>query len=784
MDTLRDSGELRESVSPGKIQYGAEGPGGTAAIATEANRGELVEILWRGRWIILAAIVVAIGAAVFYLQSTTPLYSASSQIYVDQSGPKILNDGGLSQESSQTGYFLATQCEVIKSMAILSIAAENPDLSQRRTFEASDNLAATLKGGLSVERGKMNDIITVSYECPSPEDAAAAANAVVDAYKRYNDEQRHSTAAEVLKILEHEYKDREAERDEKMKKMVDFRQENGNIELDDRGMHDASFDGQKLQSLTQALTAAQLAEADASASYALAKAAVSSPQRLHELMAASTILSGSNGPVTERAMQETMNPEEFALQSEIEAAESQLEDLSTRLLPDHPDVKFLRSKIARLTQQLTEREAADAAGQGDSITPAQKQFADSYLAAADQRLKLAQAKVQTLNDSFMQSMTRQQQNAINSNNKAATYALLVTDFHRAEDLCDQLDAKMKEVHVGEDTGSMNVTILEVARPSMVPSKPQKGKTLAMAVMLGLTLGMGLAFLNGWMDQRFRSMEDVSSSLGLPVLGAVPQMPGREPASVRGQKAHLQPVSAFAEACRAIRTAIYFGMPDSRAKTLLVTSPLPGDGKSTAASNLAIVMAQAGQKTLILDADFRRPNQHRIFKIDPSIGVCDVLDGKMTLDQAIQPSGIKGVDMLACGPSPTHPSEVLNSQKFADLLQELAGRYDHVVIDSPPIMPVTDARILGAVCDATIFVVRAEKSTRKVSVFARDVLQSVGTNILGVMVNGLSRGRGYYDAAYYQYGYGNRSPAQGDAAAAAGAESAAPQAEPTHDANVV
>ena len=396
------------------------------------------------------------------------------------------------------------------------------------------------------------------------------------------------------------------------------------------------------------------------------------------------------------------------------------------------------------------------------MTPAERSFADSFLGTAESRWRLSQSKAQSLQESFGKSYETQRSRAIAGNNKAAAYALLAADFKRAEDLCNAIDSRMKEIHIGQETGGMNISILEVGRPSMVPSKPQKAKTMGIALMLGLSLGLGLAFLNGWMDQRFRSAEDVSNSLSLPILGAVPQISGRESINIRGQKSHLQPVSDFAEACRAIRTAIYFGMPDSQAKTLLVTSPLPGDGKSTAASNLAIVMAQAGQKTLILDADYRRPNQHRIFEQESTIGSTNVLNGTATLQEAIKPTGIKGVDLLPCGPAPSQPAEILNSQAFADLLQELGKRYDHVVVDSPPVMPVTDARHPRAICDATVFVVRAEKSTRKVSVFARDVLQSVGTNILGVVINGLSRGRGYYDAGYYQYGYGGRSGARRDA----------------------
>src|SRR5262249_30432476 len=154
--------------------------------------------------------------------------------------------------------------------------------------------------------------------------------------------------------------------------------------------------------------------------------------------------------------------------------------------------------------------------------------------------------------------------------------------------------------------------------------------------------------------------------------------------------HNDPMSDVAEAYRTVRTAVYFGQSSGVAKTLLVTSPSPGDGKTTLASNLAIAMAQAGNRILLLDADFRKPTQHKIFELDKRMGLSSVLAGQAKLADAIQHTSVPGLDVLPCGPIPANPSEILNSQTFADLLEQLTGRYDHVLLDSPPVMPVTDA----------------------------------------------------------------------------------------------
>jgi len=220
---------------------------------------------------------------------------------------------------------------------------------------------------------------------------------------------------------------------------------------------------------------------------------------------------------------------------------------------------------------------------------------------------------------------------------------------------------------------------------------------------------------------------------------------------RGQKAYLEPKSVVAEAYRTVRTAVFFGVHYKKAKTILITSPAPGDGKSTVSSNLAITMAQAGQKTLLLDADFRKPMQHNIFQIDSrKEGLSNLLAGAINLKDAIQPGPIENLDILCCGIDIPNPSEVLNSNSFAEVLEDISEQYDRVVIDSPPVGLVADSQILSALCKVTLLVLRAEKSTRRHSQQARDSVLSVGGHILGVIVNDVSRKHGRY--GYYS-GYG-------------------------------
>jgi len=347
------------------------------------------------------------------------------------------------------------------------------------------------------------------------------------------------------------------------------------------------------------------------------------------------------------------------------------------------------------------------------------------------------------------------------NNQVSQYTLLQSEYEQTRKMCDLLDERIKELSVIEETGALNITVLETAEPALEPSEPQKPKAMAMALGLGLFAGVGLALLREWKDQRLRSAEEISALLALPVVGAVPTINvPRGEAGARGQRILTHPDSREAEAFRTLRTAVFFGVPKDEARTIVVTSPAPGEGKSTVVSNLAIAMAQAGQRVLLIDADFRRPTQHKIFNLDRlARGLSAVLAGQMPLEEAIERSGIANLDVLTCGPDVPNPAEIIGSQSFAEVVKRLSEDYDRILIDSPPVAAVTDPLILAALCDVTILGVRAEQSMRRVSMQARDSLASVEARILGVVVNDvpLKSGRyGYYGGYGYRYygQYGN------------------------------
>jgi succinoglycan biosynthesis transport protein ExoP len=711
------------------------------------GQDSLLKIALRHRWLILFSVILFLGLAFGYLQKATPVYTSTSRLFVEQSGPKIISDyeGVMTQSKN----YIYTQAELIKSTPVISSVVDDPQIKRFKTFTQQvspptgstggimgfikeklnlssgkktsfniDNLVVYCKNKLDISVGKKDDLITVSFDSPYPAEAAQFVNALVDSYIKYQTSSKRSTSAEVLKILQKEKIKRDEELENNFKQLLEFTRENGAISLDN---NDAHIVFKRLSKLTLALTDAQLDTISAKADYQAVLTMADEPEKVRQF----ALTQPSSG------IRVVTNDIETQLKSQLREMQTEYKNIRLHCTEDHPSTKAVLAKIVKIMEQLDEEA---------------NKFSNAYIETMQLKLTTAKQRERELQTSF----DDQQVLAKDLNVKAVQYYMLQSDLKRTEKLCDILDDRIKELNVTEDTGVLNVRILEVARPEDKPSSPQKARIMAMAMVLGLMFGGGIALLRDMTDSRLKSADEISSVLNVPVLGTVPTMSRKLSVPARGMKAHLESKSVIAEAYRTIRTALFFGSK-GKIKTILITSPGPGEGKSTLISNLAITMAQARQKTLIIDADFRKPMQHNLFEIANKDGLSSVLDGEISLEDAIKPTPVEGLDLLPCGNVIHDPSETLNSQDFADILNKLCEKYDRILIDSPPVGPVTDSRILAATCDATVLVLKAEKSTRKNSQQTRDALLSVNANLLGVVVNAVSRKNNRY-GYYGGYGY--------------------------------
>jgi capsular exopolysaccharide synthesis family protein len=290
--------------------------------------------------------------------------------------------------------------------------------------------------------------------------------------------------------------------------------------------------------------------------------------------------------------------------------------------------------------------------------------------------------------------------------------------------------------------------------------PMAYKVLPIAGMLGMLAGFGLAYLVDISDKAFRTPDEVSQVMRLPVVGHIPLIDTTDERLLPGSKISPvvitvhRPKSPQAESYRAVRTAIYFNNRDQRHQVIQVSSPMPGDGKSTLVANLAVTIAQSGKRVLLMDADFRRPTLHRVFGIDGgNVGLASVVGGETEPGDAVtMVAEVPNLSVLPCGPRPDNPSELLSSEQFAQVLDLYRSQYDFVLIDTPPILAVSDPCAVAARVDGVLLTFRIHKRARPLAVRARDALAHTGASVIGVVVNGIDQeAGGYY--SQYRYGYG-------------------------------
>jgi succinoglycan biosynthesis transport protein ExoP len=358
-----------------------------------------------------------------------------------------------------------------------------------------------------------------------------------------------------------------------------------------------------------------------------------------------------------------------------------------------------------------------------------------------------------------------QQTAVNKlNDDTIQLEVLAGEALSNRELYDQLFTRLQEAQIQAGVSATNLDLVDEARPTAVPTKPNWKLYPAVGLGAGLFLGLVFAFMRENLDESIVTPEQVQKIGLLPVLSDIPliqpedlqrgKLPGEGPAPgvdpLEQSLLLTKPNAPAAEAYRALRTAILLSVADDPLRVLLITSPLGGDGKTTISYNLAISFAQHGRKVLLLDADMRKPSVHTLFRSSKNDGLSEVLTGSISFAQAIRPHDyLKNLYLLPSGITPPNPAELIDSRRFDALLQEAKSQFDLVIIDSPPVLMVTDPVILSTKTDGTIIVLRSQKTTRPVLKRAVEVLSHSPGRKLGFVINGMDTKSVEY---YYSYGY--------------------------------
>jgi polysaccharide biosynthesis transport protein len=461
--------------------------------------------------------------------------------------------------------------------------------------------------------------------------------------------------------------------------------------------------------------------------------------------------------------------------SDLETQRAQLE---TTFSPDYPKLKQLQSEIDEARQTLDAERARGAAT-----------IQNEYLAAVRRETLLDQA------------FASAQREADDIAEKSVQYNILKREVDTNKGLYDGLLDRLKQAGIAGGLKESNIRIVDPAVPPKKPAKPRTALNLSLGLLVGLGLGIGAAFLQEHFDNSLKTTEDIERIMQLPALAMIPSVEslnghrnhsGRAalgngdaaPVATAGrtllpgpngnglaQSAHWYRIddlapqySPLTEAFRSLRTSVLLSAAGQPPRSLLVSSAQPGEGKTTVSTNLAISLAQLGQRVLLIDGDLRRPSVHRAFQIQGSLGVVSYLTGQQDWGAAVEKTSQPGLDVLVSGPAPPNPVELVSSDRMQKLIHEALGEYKFVVVDSPPLLNVSDSRVLATLVEGVVLVVKGGDTPRELARRAHAYVSDVGARVIGVVLNNVDWHREEY--SYYQaYSYGTHDPGPQDTSAA-------------------
>jgi polysaccharide biosynthesis transport protein len=718
---------------------------------------EIWRALRKHRVLAISITVGVVLAATFFTLGETKIYRAEATIQIDPKPPQPLGNDVQQVVDMGTGNFWSnkeyyqTQFAIISSNRVAMAVVKQLHLQSDAAFleDAPPNskvapeevdiaeAADILKKRLTVTPVKDSRLVTVALDDADKARAEKILSALVDTYVEQNLDYAVASTSSAVDWLKGQLDSLQKNLESSEMALHEYKQANNILSV--------SYDDQnnilrsEIQKLNDGLTDVKAQEA----------AVASRKSELEKI---------SDDDPSELPAEEMLKDEVLAnLRMDYVSAKRDRDALiSSGKGTNHPDVLAANARVKTTKQELLD-EVANVKG------------------AVDNDLKALSAQAAGLTK--LLDAARKQ--ALGLNLMEIQYDRLARTKDDNEKLYALVQERTKE---SELTQMMRVNNIRVIDRPLLPRKPVRPRVplnLAVGALAGLFLSVGTAVGREFFDRTIKSPDDIEGDVGLVFLGLLPQMDEagsaysaygtygrRQRKKARGDKTaveagpvellvHQHPASGVAESARAIRTNLLFMAPDRPFSMLAVTSAAPSEGKTTVACSIAIAMAQTGQRVLILDCDMRRPRLHRIFGKLNDVGVTTALLNTSSLDAVISPTDVPNLHVLPSGPLPPNPADLLHSEAFARVLAAVKERYDRIIIDSPPVVPVTDAAVLSTKVDATVLVVRSSRTTKELARQAARALRDVGANLVGAVLNAvdLSARSAYYD--HYSYAYYRR-----------------------------
>jgi succinoglycan biosynthesis transport protein ExoP len=698
-------------------------------------------ILRKRRWAVVAAAAIVFALSVIATLKTTRLYQATSKVAIFPETPNVLGlKGGVEDSSADYQYDVAleTQAAILKSDALAMKVIEAMHLAGGSRSVAADpqgedsiqvsgmqtdpakvtGLLAAFHGGLSVKIIPNSRLVQISYTSPDPRQATEIVNALVRTFIEENFKTKYESVTQTSEWLSTELADLQLKVQTSEEKLVRYQKDHSILGVDEK----QNIVTAKLDEINKELTVAQSDRMQKESIYTFAMSGESS-------LFAKVSPEGSTGLVGKLREKEAELNTQYAL-------------MTTQFGSGYPKVIELNNQLKEVRIQIASEEKK-----------MQEKLREDYLAAL-QREKLLTA-----------AFEQQKQEANKLNENAIEYTVLKRDAESNRQLYQDLLLRLKEAGVSAGLRSSNIRVVDVARPPTAPITPNVPRNLQIGLLLGLACGMGLAFVLESLDTSIRNMEELGAISTLPALGTIPLQlsnngslrkrlktvsSGSEMPEAPALVTYARPRSEAAEAYRALRTSILLSSFGAPPKVILVTSALPQEGKTTISANSALVLAQRGSRVLLLDADLRRPGIDKLFGIKARGGLSTLISGVEKFEGVVvQSAEVPNLWILPAGPIPPQPAELLGSSVMKDYVIRWRSEFDHIIIDTPPCLSVTDAVVLSPEADRVILVARAGKTSKLALRRACDLLLRVNARVMGIVLNAIDvrSGHGYY----YTYG---------------------------------
>lgn len=673
---------------------------------TKMNLRHYWQIILERRWLVIIGFALCVLASVIYLLKAPKIYRATAIIQIDREAEGAFNARDIMLYAGREQDYLQTQYRNLQSPTLLNRIFQELELGQLPEFQEARDPLAALKDLITVAPVRLTRLVEVRVEHADRKLATNIANTLATTFVNNNLESRGGKALDAVRWMENEAREKEKEVKQADEALQKYKEKHVMASLD-------ASQNVVLQAYIQAQSEYNRAQSES-------LAATQAMQEVARLL--------EQGVALDTIPEIAANPAIRELKVQLAGQRASLEALLTRYKDKWPDVIRARDLIASLERSIQ--------------TEAQK----IYESMRNQQ-QIARAKEARM----LANLKEKEATVLEQNRLRIDYEVLQRKAEQTKLLYNQLLARLQEQDLSSKNLANNMRVVDAATLPLKPVKPKTMLVLALGILGGLGLGLGLAFFVAYLDDSVKTQDDIEGHLRLPFLGYIPNIRAANLAE-RDLHAHLQPRSAASEGFRTLRAALSLTPRGEKLHVVAFTSTVPSEGKSLCASNFAIVTAQSGHRTLLVDADLRRPSVHKSFQVHAPVGLADFLqNGVKSLDEIVHKTDVPGLDVICCGGIPANPSELIGSTRMQDFLAEIQKRYDRVILDCPPVSAVSDPLVISAKSDGVVFVTKFNKIRREHARRSVQRIQDAGIQILGVVINNIDfEGKDSYYYSYYYY----------------------------------